>query len=114
VLFRSIYSFATGAKIADGRLINISLGGALVNCAGVLEHRVTYVLKFAIKNRKLELPGRVAWDAPRDPRNPSFHRYGIQFNLTAGQEQPLRELMLTFKRPPAPQPREFMRDYWNL
>lgn len=108
-----MHSFSTSAKVGDGTLINVSLGGALINIAAVLERRVAYVFKFSLGGPRLELPGRVVWDGPRNPAQPRFHRYGIQFNLTSAQERVLQAQVKALIRPPPSPRRDIMRGYWD-
>jgi len=109
-----VHSFISEVRVTSGRLRNLSLGGAMLHCANPLERGVTYFFRFSWKDALLELHGRVAWTAARDPRDPGAHRYGVQLNLTWDQEQFLREVVESLRLaapPPAARPAE--RDYWK-
>lgn len=108
-----VRSFSTGARVGEGMLVDIGLGGALLRIGAVLERRVTYVFAFSLDGPILELPGRVVRDGPRDPAKPGVRRYGIQFNLTTAQERALQTQLKAALRPPPPARRDIMRDYWD-
>ena len=108
----AVYAFIREVRAAQGRFINLSLGGALLRCTSPLGRGVTYFFRFSWGETLLELPGRVVWSGPRDPRRPEAHLYGIELNLTRDQEQFLRGLVESIK-PAAPPPRDLMRDYWD-
>ncbi|HAM34892.1 MAG TPA: hypothetical protein DEB40_04825 [Elusimicrobia bacterium] len=110
----TILSFLGNARLAEGRLVNLGVGGALLDCARPLEKKVPYLLRFPANISSLSLPGRVVWIAPRNPQNPQFHRYGVQFNLTSSQERILRALVERLRRAlEQPEQPDFLRDYWN-
>jgi len=108
---RSLYN---EARIAEGRIVNMSLGGARLDCSRPLERKVTYLFRVNWKKTNVDLSGQVVWTAPRNPLNPGFHQYGVQFNLTSNQESQLRALVERLRQlaePPAG--RDIMRDYWK-
>ncbi|MFA6004331.1 MAG: PilZ domain-containing protein [Elusimicrobiota bacterium] len=109
-----ILSFVTETKIAEGRFVNLSVGGALIDCAQPLEKHTAYLFELSWKDSRLALSGRIAWNAPRDPRNPKLLRYGVQFNLTSQQEDALRILVDKLRQETdRPQAGGFLRRYWN-
>jgi hypothetical protein len=108
-----VHSFSTGAKVADGMMVNISLGGTLIDIRAVLERRIAYILKFSLGGPILNLPGRVIWDGPRNLTDPRLYRYGIQFNLTTAQERALTAQLKVLIRPSQSPGRDIMRDYWD-
>ena len=79
----------TGAKIADARLADLGLGGALVESPVELQRRVPYELRWTWQGRALSLSGRVAWEAKPDPKSKK-RRYGLAFTLTVAQEEAVR------------------------
>jgi len=109
-----VFSFISEALVAQGRFINISVGGARFDGASPLERGVTYFFRLLWKKKPVELPGRVVWAAPHQPRNPKLREYGIQFNLIREQENLLRTLVESLRRlVQAPEERNIMRDYWK-
>lgn len=104
----TIHSPAARVKLSDARVQNIGIAGIGV-CCPHLSRRVPYEFRFACEGRALRLTGRVAWEAPRGPKNAGLHRYGIAFNLSAAQEALLKEVVDRLKAQAAP---VAAGDYW--
>lgn len=105
-----VHAFLSGTRAAGGRLRNLSLGGALLQCADQLGRGVTYFFRFSWEGTPLALPGRVAWAGPSKAGS---RRYGIQFNLTRDQESFVRGIVEILRSAAPPAPRRTARDYWE-
>ena len=109
-----VHAFISGGLVTRGRFRDMSVGGTMLHCADPLSRGVTYFFRFHWKETPLEFPGRVAWAAPRDPKNPEARRYGVQLNLTRDQEQFLRGMVESLRlSAPPPAARRVQRDYWE-
>lgn len=103
-----------GVRLADARLMDLSLTGCLFATTEGLRPGATYRLTLVEGGVNLDLPGRVARNAGRSEKS---RFYGFVFNLTAGQEKVLRTLLDRLRRAPE-RPGEdrlsrSMRDYWS-
>jgi PilZ domain len=107
---------AAGAKLSDGRLLNLSLAGAYLSLPAELKRATPYRLRVEAGEGPLDLPFRVVREGARgqDRRR----RYGLVFNLTAESERRLRRLLDQLRRrpPTADEDRRerTLRDYWTL
>jgi hypothetical protein len=93
-----VFSFAGETPIGEGRFTDLSVDGAKFDLRRPLEWKTPYLFRLTWKRTTLELPGRVAWESPRDPKRPQWRQYGIQFNTSSQQEQPLRALVDDLRR----------------
>ncbi|MDE2491411.1 MAG: PilZ domain-containing protein [Elusimicrobia bacterium] len=107
---------ATGAKLADGRLLNMSLSGAYLSLAAELKRTTPYRLRVDAGDGPLEMPFRVVREGARG--KDGRRGYGVVFNLTAEPERRLRRLLDQLRRrpPDAGEDRRerTLRDYWTL
>jgi hypothetical protein len=78
----------TGAKIAEARLVDLGLGGALLESPVPLQRGVPYEIRWTWQGRDLRLSARVAWEAK--PGKTKLRRFGLAFTLTVAQEDLVR------------------------
>ena len=82
-----------GSKIGAGSLLDISLGGCLLQYGGLLNIGATYRLRCVFENEYLDMPGRMVRGAGKSSLDPKARRYGLEFTLTYDQEKALRRLI---------------------
>lgn len=99
-----------GVKLAEGRLHNLSQGGAAFEAPAALERGVSYLLRF----QGIELGARVTWIGPRDPKDAARRRYGLQFVITTQQEALLKPILDGLRRALQKEGPESPRDYWSV
>ena len=94
---------SSGRRVGEGRLLDASLDGAYLRCAGELHRGVPYRLLVDGADGPLEIPFRVAREGARGgPAAPGARHYGVNFNLTSDQERRLRALLDVLRRPAPP------------
>ena len=83
--------WAAGAKrrLGRGRLVNIGMGGGLLEFGAELESGVSYVFEILQGAVRMPLIGRVA-RAHAQPSPGAQRRYGISFILTPAQEKRMK------------------------
>lgn len=82
-----------GAKIADGRLKDLGMGGGMLDCPKPLQRGVSY--EVAVPRGKIlkqRFPARVAWEGKPDLKTKRY-LYGLAFVLTVKQEGQLKLLV---------------------
>lgn len=107
---------ASGERpLGEGRLLDLSLSGALLSFPGELAKATPYRLRLKESGETLHLPCRVVREVAPAPKG--TRRYGVLFNLSSDQERRLRELLdVVRRRPPSEGENRFdrsMRDYWG-
>ena len=105
---------ASGRRLAQARMLNVSLSGAYVLIGRELDRGTPYRLHLETPDGVLELPCRVA---RAGAAGPAGRHYGLVFNLTADQERRLRAVLdlLARRAPTAKEERleRTLRDYWS-
>jgi hypothetical protein len=105
---------ASGRRLAEARMLNISIVGAYLRVALELKRATAYRLVLETPDGPLELPCRVA---RAGPAGPDGRHYGMVFNLTGDQERRLRGVLdFLARRAPTEQEARLdrtMRDYWS-
>ena len=85
-----IYSAVSQTKLADARLLDVSLGGGAVSCELKLRRSLPYEFRFNWGKERLSVTGQVVWtDVPR---------FGVAFDLSTAQERLLKSLVENLKR----------------
>jgi hypothetical protein len=80
-----IYSGASAAKLADARLLDLSLGGGAISTPLSLQRGGVYEFRFNWGKERLTVMGRVMWA--------QAGKFGVSFDLTPAQEHLLRALV---------------------
>lgn len=88
-----VHSGASAAKLAEGRLVDLGMGGGAVAAPASLQRGATYEFRFNWGKERLAVMGCVAWTGPRAKEPPYAVKYGVSFSLTAQQERLLRTLV---------------------
>ncbi len=105
---------ASGRRIAEARLLNISLVGAYVLVGRELQRGTAYRLVLETPDGPLEIACRVARAGPAGPHG---RHYGLVFNMTVDPERRLRGVLDLLARhaPTAKEERleRTLRDYWS-
>lgn len=107
---------ASGRKLGDGRLKNVSLAGAYLAFPVELQRGTPYRLRVEDEEGALDLPCRVAREGPRADAKSGHRHYGLAFNLTAEPERRLRRLLDVLRRAGSPNETRIersLRDYWS-
>ncbi len=86
-----IYSGSSSAKLADARLVDLSMGGGAVVTPHHLQRSAVYEFRFNWGKERLTVMGRVLWSAPPE-------RFGVSFNLTPQQENLLKAVIEKLSR----------------
>lgn len=79
---------ASGRRLGEGRIADLSLSGASIHAPDGLEKSVSYGFLF----EGLHFHGRLRWLGPRDLQRRT-RRYGVYFILSVDQEARLRTLL---------------------
>lgn len=108
---------ARGPLLGRGQLLDLSLSGALIAYDGLLRSGAPYRLGLTDAHGVIELPFRVAREAPRGRRYPRVRHYGLLFNPTGSQERQLLELIDAIRAHPTPEEDtlldRLLRTYWS-
>lgn len=84
-----VWSHSPRQRLGRGRLLNIGMGGGLIELGVELKREVPYVFELIQGTLKMALSGRIARVHPqKSPSSP--HRYGISFDLTPSQEKRMK------------------------
>lgn len=86
-----IYSARSQTKLADARLLDVSMGGGAVSCELALRRSLPYEFRFNWGKERLAVTGSVVW-AQREGR------FGVSFDLTEAQENLLKSLVEKLSR----------------
>jgi hypothetical protein len=108
-----VYSPAHRTKYAEGRIVDIGVGGVGVDLLYVLAKNAPYEFRFKFEERDLRLTGRVAWEGPRDPKKKKAHRYGIAMNMSVDQEAQVRIIIDRIRHKQMPSEEGRLRNYWS-
>ncbi len=87
-----LYTPSSGSRIGKAKLVDLALGGGMIETAVSVLRRVPYELRWDWNGESLRVPARVAWEKPKDPAT-KLRRYGLSFTTTSEQEQILRRLV---------------------
>lgn len=79
---------ASGRRLGEGLVGNLSLGGAAILAPEGLEKSIAYSFLF----EGLQIQGRLTWLGPRDLKGRT-RRYGVHFILSVDQESRLKILL---------------------
>ncbi|MBI3566336.1 MAG: PilZ domain-containing protein [Elusimicrobia bacterium] len=108
---------ATGPLLGVARLLDLSLSGAMIAYDGLLRPGASYRVRLDDFHGSIELPFRVAREAPRGRKYPQVRHYGLSFNLTGSQERVLLELIEAIRAHPTPDEDtlldRLLRSYWS-
>lgn len=108
---------AAGLPVGAGHALDLSLAGALIAYAGELKLNTPYRLRLPAPDGAVDLPFRVAREAPRGKKYPALRHYGLVFNLTSDQERRLRKVFEAVRSQPAEHEDtlldRLMRRYWS-
>ena len=85
-----IYSARSQTKLADARLLDLSLGGGAVSCELVLRRAHPYEFRFNWGKERLSVTGSVVWEGQAG-------RFGVTFDLTSAQEHLIKTLVEKLK-----------------
>lgn len=103
-----------GIKLGPARVLDLSLSGCYLRFGGELKPGGAYRLRCEHGGAFLDMPGRVAREGPRAPKDPKARHYGIVFTLTRDQEKALLHLIDAVRRgEDKPGEDRFLRDYWS-
>lgn len=92
-----IYSARSQQKLADARLLDVSMGGGAVSCEVSLRRDHPYEFRFNWGKERLSVTGKVVWTGrPEKPEVPA--RFGVNFDLTEAQENLLTGLVEKLRR----------------
>lgn len=108
-----IYSPAHRTKFSSGTIVDIGVGGVGVSLQYTLAKNAPYEFRFKYEEHELRLTGRVAWEAPRDPKKTKTHRYGIAMNMSVSQEAVVRVIIDRIRLKQMPSEEGRMRNYWK-
>ncbi len=114
----AVYGGATGGpRLGTGHVLDLSLSGALFAYGAGFVANTAYRLRFETSEGPLELPFRLAREAPRGRKYPKLRHFGLVFNLTSDQEKRLRKLIDAFRARPTPDEDtlldRLLRNYWS-
>lgn len=99
-------------KSADGTLLDIGMGGALLRVRGALDERPLQLQVFYEK-KAFVLEARVARRAGKDPKDSVYNLYGLNFVLDMETQTYLKFLVDRLRASVQFGPK-ISRDYWNL
>jgi Tfp pilus assembly protein PilZ len=108
-----VFSPVSAKKLADGRLLDLSMGGGSLETVLRLQKGVLYELRLDWLGQPMKLPARVAWVAPVAAKA-TARRFGMSFNLTTAQESVLKLIVDRLRTEQFPQDRGIARDYWSV
>jgi hypothetical protein len=108
-----IHSPVTQARLAEARLLDLSMGGGAISCALALQRTIPYEFRFNWGRERLAVTGRVVWTGPLDKKTRMI-RYGVSFNVTPAQEALLKSLVDELRTKARPDDEDGkLRDYWK-
>lgn len=90
-----IYSAKSQQKLADARLLDVSMGGGAVSCDLALRRDHPYEFRFNWGKERLSVTGKVVWTANGAKAS---DRFGVSFDLTEAQENLLKALVQKLSR----------------
>ena len=102
---------ASGARVGEGALLDIGLGGAALRTSVCLQRGTLYEIFLVRDKQKIRLPFRVAWEGAA--RGQAL-RFGLSFVLTTAQEKLYRRLIDDIRRALDKDGGTVLRDYWNV
>jgi hypothetical protein len=110
----ALYSPMSSKKLADVRVLDLSMGGASVEVPLQLQKGVPYELRMEWERTEFHLTARVAWTMPPNPKKPKENRFGLSFNLSTQQEALLKILVDRLRQDHWPERKDASRDYWSV
>ena len=116
---RPVDLFATpsGTRLGDGRLLNISVTGALLACDYELKSRATYRLDLTGAAVPIQFQFHIVRIAPRGQKYRQLPHYGIVFELSPEQTKKLGEVVDSIRSQPSPDDDTLLdrliRGYWS-
>ncbi|MBI5625253.1 MAG: PilZ domain-containing protein [Elusimicrobia bacterium] len=107
----AVWAEDSRAPLASGRIIDISLGGALLSCPAQLQKGRTYRFQLSWNNARVSLAGEVIRVAGDGQGN----RYGISFSAASRTQDVLKSIIESLRARPAkpPIPEDKLRWYWG-
>ncbi len=107
----------SGTRLGDGRLLNISVTGALLACDYDLKSRATYRLDLTGPKVPIQFFFHIVRVAPRGKKYRPLRHYGIIFELTPEQAQKLGAVVDSIRSQPSPDDDSLLdrliRGYWS-